>query len=267
VTDVDNTLFDWVEMWSSGFEILLRDLVEFLDLDENTIKRSIRRANQILGTSECSEVMFHLDIIDDVKRNQRSNELREMSARFQSAKDAATHLYAGVLATLNCLRTSGFRIVCLTESVRPYAEARAVHLGLDGLADLLVCPKFDLTEGFASGMGISLKRTPVMTLRKNLRKPDPRVLLCVAERFDVPISNIVYVGDSLFKDITMANSAGARGFWAKYGDAAASSKYNTLREVSHWPDGDILAEIELGFVQPRAEHVLSGGFQDIIEGL
>ena len=79
------------------------------------------------------------------------------------------------------------------------------------------------------------------------------------------MTEIVYVGDSLFKDVGMANAAGVRVCWAKYGRTTASPRYQTLVEVSHWHDQDIAAETNLYLNPPRPDHVLEKGFDELIE--
>ncbi len=43
-------------------------------------------------------------------------------------------------------------------------------------------------------------------------------------------TRMIYVGDTLMKDVLMAQQAGVRDVWAKYGEAQASEEYDGLCE-------------------------------------
>jgi phosphoglycolate phosphatase len=264
ITDVDNTLFDWIEMWEKGFRVLLKDIVELAELDEAEVKRSIRRANQSLGTSEHDDIAFHLDIFDDVMRHHQRENLYSIGRRFRASKEAATRLYPDVAPAMSFLRSQGIRIFCLTESVALYAETRLSQLGLTGLVDGLICSKFPGATG-GHDVAHNLRLIPVTTFPFELRKPNPRLLRLVSEVLEVPMSRLIYVGDSLYKDVVMGNVSGVEVCWARYGDAAASPSYATLREVSHWPDVDIEADRNVRQTRPQPDHILSKGFHELVE--
>ena len=75
----------------------------------------------------------------------------------------------------------------------------------------------------------------------------------------------MYLGDSLFKDIAMANDAGVTSVLAKYGVAQHREEYQLLREVTHWTDADVQREKEVvqrtGIV---ANYVLESSFDEIL---
>jgi phosphoglycolate phosphatase len=264
ITDVDNTLFDWIEMWEKGFRVLLKDIVELAGLDEAEVKRSIRRANQSLGTSEHDDIAFQLDIFDSVMRDHQRESLDLIGRRFRASKEAATRLYPDVAPAMSFLQSRGIRIFCLTESVAPYAETRLSQLGLTGLVDGLICSEFPGATGVRA-VSHSLWQIPVTTFPFELRKPNPRLLRLVSEVLEVPMSRLIYVGDSLYKDVMMANVSGVEVCWARYGDATASPSYATLREVSHWPDVDIETDRNIRQKRPQPDHILSKGFHELIE--
>src|SRR3546814_10603857 len=52
ITDVDNTLFDWVNVWHAAFSAMLAELLRLSRLDEATLLSEIRKVHQRVGTSE-----------------------------------------------------------------------------------------------------------------------------------------------------------------------------------------------------------------------
>ena len=59
-------------------------------------------------------------------------------------------------------------------------------------------------------------------------------LLDIISEIGVARDDAVYLGDSLFKDVAMAQSAGVDDVLAKYGESHTRSEYDLLRAVTHW---------------------------------
>src|SRR6202012_3746694 len=73
-------------------------------------------------------------------------------------------------------------------------------------------------------------------------KPNAKVLLDIIGSVGSDPARTVYVGDSLFKDVTMAKAAGVLDIHAKYGESQRREEYNLLRKVTHWTDEDVERE-------------------------
>jgi FMN phosphatase YigB (HAD superfamily) len=84
------------------------------------------------------------------------------------------------------------------------------------------------------------RRTPAGHL-----KPDPAVLSAIVEELKIPPSAIAYVGDSLMKDVAMAQKAGVIDVFATYGVVQRRPEYDLLRRVSHWTQEDVEREREI----------------------
>ncbi|WP_207759366.1 hypothetical protein, partial [Sphingopyxis terrae] len=52
ISDVDNTLFDWVHIWHAAFSAMLNELLQLSGLDEDQLLPAIRAVHQHVGTSE-----------------------------------------------------------------------------------------------------------------------------------------------------------------------------------------------------------------------
>ncbi len=81
-----------------------------------------------------------------------------------------------------------------------------------------------------------LKVTEHRHVPRGVTKPDTQVLTTILEDHKVEPERAVYVGDSLTKDILMAQAAGVHDAHAAYGVSDARPEYDLLRRVSHWPD-------------------------------
>jgi phosphoglycolate phosphatase len=78
-------------------------------------------------------------------------------------------------------------------------------------------------------------------------------------------TDCVYVGDSLTKDIAMAQDAGVADAYAKYGKAQHTGAYQLLRDVTHWSDADVEREKRIGEREVRSTVVLNSTFSEIMD--
>jgi D-glycero-D-manno-heptose 1,7-bisphosphate phosphatase len=67
--------------------------------------------------------------------------------------------------------------------------------------------------------------------RCNCRKPKPGMLLSIAERFNVDLNNVPFVGDSL-KDLQAASSVGALPILVKTGKGEQTAKNDQLPKTT-----------------------------------
>jgi phosphoglycolate phosphatase-like HAD superfamily hydrolase len=84
------------------------------------------------------------------------------------------------------------------------------------------------------------------------RKPNPILLLDICEREGIRPAEVVYVGDSLTRDVSMAKGAGVTAVWARYGTIYNRDYWKILVQITHWTDEDV-----------KREEVLREQFKDI----
>ena len=77
---------------------------------------------------------------------------------------------------------------------------------------------------------------------KGVTKPNPDVLLDIVKDVNRSPEECLYLGDSLMKDVAMAQDAGIIDVFAAYGGVQHREEYNLLRQVSHWTDSDVKRE-------------------------
>lgn len=274
ITDLDNTIWDWFHAWHTSFTSMLDRLEQISGVPASTLEPEIRAVHQRRGTSEYSYLLNELPSLqhaagDTAPLVKYDEAIHEMN----SARLANTQLYPGVASTLQILRNKGVLIVAYTESIAYWTEWRIKNTGLDGIIDILYsAPDHDLPLGVSfqdirkmEPEAYGLKRTVHRHVPKGAIKPNAAILRSILADCARAPRDALYVGDSLMKDIVMAQRAGVRNAYAKYGESQHRAEYSLLQRVSHWHDSDILREPQITAEMVAPQFVLERGFGEILE--
>jgi phosphoglycolate phosphatase len=73
------------------------------------------------------------------------------------------------------------------------------------------------------------------------------------------------VGDSLLKDVAMAQAAGVADVFARYGDVRGRPGYDLLRRVTHWSPAVVTGSEQRVEADVRPTHVLKTGFAELLD--
>ncbi len=275
VTDLDDTIWDWLNMWHNSFEPYFKRISKQFNIDISLLKSDFKKIHQKYGSSEASFIHHELTCLSQEQKNEfdvpNSNE-KSILHDYYSLKKQSLFLYEGVKESLKKLKEKGVLIVGFTESNAFFTKYRIKHLELDGLIDYIYAP-------IDTGVPKSVYRhyseefwepdiTEIRYLSKEVKKPAPEILEIILRDFKAKKENTIYIGDKLDKDISMANEADIDSVYAKYGHLIDTEKYQLLREVTHWIDEDV--EREKIFKEkhkdtPFAKYTLNNSFDEIFK--
>jgi phosphoglycolate phosphatase-like HAD superfamily hydrolase len=274
VTDLDNTLWDWFEIWYASFSALLNGIVSISGIPQEELEPEIRKIHQARGTSEYSYLIGELPALNDL-HGPDANLQEIYKDAIEAAREArrrVRRLYPGVLETLKLISAEGTTIAGYTESLAFVTSARVKKLGLDGVLDFLYSPEdHDFPEGVSpqdlrtlNDEAYELEHTEHRHTPQGHLKPSPAVLEAMISELQGS-ADVAYVGDSLMKDIAMAQTVGALDVWAKYGLVQHRPEYALLQRVSHWTDEDVEREKQIA-QQPEVAPtiVLEHSFSEIL---
>jgi FMN phosphatase YigB (HAD superfamily) len=254
ITDLDNTLYDWVGSQIPAFNAMLAQLQRETGLPEQQLLDSFRRVHQRHGTSEyaLALALAELDVLDGDPAARLARHAGSVAA-FATVRDQTLRLYPHVIDTLRTLRREGRKVVAHTDAFMHYASLRVCQLGLEDVLDGLFAPaghpfpndQVPDRDLFSDAQRCR-SRVPIHEeLPNQLVKPDPEVLWDILDRFGVAASEAVYVGDSLSKDMLLAQRAGVADVFAAYGPNYDSDLYRRLVEITHWTAADVERETQL----------------------
>ncbi len=248
VTDLDNTLYDWVTSFARSVGPMVGELAALLHIDEEAVYGELKAVHRRHGNSEHPFAILELDCVGrafpDATPAELLTHLARPLAAFNAARTDSLRLYEGVADTLAALRARGVVIVGHTEAIGPTARQRLRLLGIEQHFAGVYCLASELgphpSPEWQDKGGVPLHIVP-----REERKPNPALLrdICASEL--ARPEEAVYVGDSLTRDIWMARRAGVTAVWARYGRSYTDQDWDTVVRVSHWTPEDVRREARL----------------------
>jgi FMN phosphatase YigB (HAD superfamily) len=272
VTDLDNTLFDWVEVWYQSFSAMLDEISRISEISKDSLIPDIKAIHRRHGTSEYAFLIEEIPSI--TKKFPKADLLRLFEPAlhaYRKKRKQYLQLFPTVLESLRRLKNNGVTIVGYTESMAYYSSYRIKRTSLDGVLDYIYSPPdHDIPKDIPAEL---LRRYPASyyeleaTVHRptpiGLLKPNAEILLSIIDQVKIRPDKTVYIGDSLMKDIAMAQDAGIDNAWAKYGTAHERPEYGLLQAVTHWSDEDVRREQELQRADIQPTVILENEFADI----
>ncbi|MCH2256924.1 MAG: HAD hydrolase-like protein [Alteromonas sp.] len=252
ITDLDNTLFDWFDIWCATFKPLLETASKISGIDREKLIQEIRPIHQKHGTAEYAFVLEEIPSLLEKygSRDKIHSELGEAIYAARSNRLKHLKLYKGVYDTLAELRAKRVRVIAYTESKEWYTKFRLKRFGLDYFIEKVYSPgdheRLPIEDNMRTDISfdnVEFKKTP-----KDELKPNPQLLLDIIRDAGVDKKECIYIGDSEIKDIDMAHEAGVTSVFAKYGTSHFEQRpddYDLLRSVTHWTDEVVLREKQL----------------------
>jgi FMN phosphatase YigB (HAD superfamily) len=230
VTDLDNTLYSWVDYVVYAIDAMVRSLVETTGFGHDEILDSLRQVYAVRGSIEYPFVIQEAALFRDrVADFEQFAEEVLYPARQAFAAERRERLrpFEGVVETLRELRRRGIPVVGLSDASSFGATLRLRLLGLDGYLAALYAiepyplpPPERLERRILDKLEAGLYRPEtlrVVNLPVEAVKPSPRGYESICREFGVEPQETLMVGDNLAKDMGVAEAVGAHGLWAEYG--------------------------------------------------
>ncbi|RKT00187.1 HAD hydrolase-like protein [Flavobacterium sp. 123] len=251
ITDLDDTIWNWLEMWHSSFKPYFDDIVKSTKVNPDVLKADFKNLHQKYGTTEVSFAFNELTSLSAKQKEEITKKPitgKSILHKYYSNKKRNLNSYNGVLDTLKKLKEQGVLIIGFTESNAFFTKTRIKHLDLDGVFDCIYTPVDsgipENTIRYYPENYWEPKLTEIRHLSKYDRKPNKEILEIILRDFKLKKEQTIYIGDKLDRDIQMAIDTGVTSVYASYGHIIENEKYELLKAVTHWNDDDVKREIE-----------------------
>lgn len=251
ITDLDGTVYNWIDAIAPSFRAMIHALARVTSLDESTLYESFRRVYQKHGTLEYAFAVQELDIWNNLNWDQEKvNTVALTAARgaFRRVRRNRLKLFPDVKSTLGWMRNEGILVVGYTLAPNHQAQKRLRFLMIDRYFDYLLCPirraipesaPLDVIAGQNTNKPASFVKS-ILEFDDDQRKPDPGFLLMFMQEHKFAPQRTYLVGDSIEKDVLVAQRAGIHDIWAKYGSLLVNSKnIETIRRISTYSPKEI----------------------------
>jgi FMN phosphatase YigB (HAD superfamily) len=274
VTDLDNTLYDWVTFFTTSFFRMVEAASEKLRVPRDQLLNEIREVHRRHRNSEHPFALLEIETVTkrypNWSRGELAKEFQSVFDEFSRTRRETLKLYSGVRETLERLRLNQTPVVGHTEATVPNALYRLRALELEGFFYRLYAATPSGSGHYDKERGEALLRTSidVKYLGPGEHKPDPRVLLDICEQSRTSPQETLYIGDSMSRDIAMAKDAGVWAAWAQYGGRYDQELWNRLTQVTHWEEEDVQrAEQDKPYTgSTTPDWVLRDSMQEIFNG-
>lgn len=282
ITDLDNTLYNWVDYYIPSFLAMVDEISKISKIDQEVLKRSFKILHEQFKTTEYTFAIQQLPEIRAIDPEFTTAQILEKYSpalkAFRLKRKESLRLYPGVYDTLVEFKQQKKMLAAVTDSLRFHAEARLKQLSVDGLFDAFVSPP---DHGFPSGTAPGDVRfyedetkyrvsIPVrIQLGSDVRKPDASVLMPLLERLSVCPHEAIYIGDSLTRDILMAQRCVVYDVLAEYGSVYMQQNYEELLKITYWTQREIDEDARLRTCvsQPSFKVSSFSQIERVIEGL
>lgn len=259
LTDVDNTLFSWIDFFAPCFRALVHAVAREGGFPEDELYNSFKLVFQKEGTVEYRKALQDNDLIKNLSKEKQERLIYIGSVAFSRAMPKHLKPYDGVKETLRELRADNVYIVAVTNSGALQAIDRLRRLGLSKLLNGLVAWNHDVTgiiednAVFEQLVQARLRNSglpwAIILPSENL-KPNTSAYEYALRRLKLHSAKVWVVGDSLHKDLSPAIGINAISIWAQYGHAFVERNFDTLLRITHWSNEKIASTYDTTILKP-----------------
>jgi FMN phosphatase YigB (HAD superfamily) len=243
--DLDNTIYDWLTAFVPAFYAMVHEAVPLLGVDEEELLDDLQAVHRKHGDSEHPFALLETRAVQKRFGQKPQREIAQILDpafhAFNRLRKQNLRLYDGAYETLEQLSRDRVPVVAYTDARVINCLFRLRRLGVKNFISRLYAPGHVAKQVDQS----DLEDDFVRLLPPSDRKPNPQTLVDICLQYRVERSRALYVGDSLVRDVYMANQAGLHSAWAKFGTLYDKALWPKLVRVTHWTDADLEREKRL----------------------
>ncbi len=232
VTDMDNTLYSWIDYVVPAVEAMVDAVVRATNLPRLRVVQALKAVYTKYESNEYPFALQESKLYEEFPDFGSFDKLVIAPARaaFSDARRKYLKPYKGVIETLTALKERRIPVVALTDAPRNPAEQRVRRLGFDVLLTAMyTMPGFTFPEGpdgaalvapdilLKQEKGAYTPACPVVELPRDYEKPNAAGLKKILQTYGLQPAEVLVVGDSVKKDIAIAKELGCHDAWAEYG--------------------------------------------------
>lgn len=239
ITDVDNTLFDWVHFFGETVEAFSRLIAKRGRVDRARVLTELRREYLQQGHVEYWTALHAVAerMLDD---RSSAGLLADLRDTFLGVAAQRLVPYEGVLSGLGDLRQHDVAVVAVSNSPQHVLDHRLELMGLGTVCVGVIGS--DRVDGWRDSWESLLTNIEGRRPRRPYHPHPVDPALGKAEAYSYviekfgrgPTTRVFVVGDSIERDLLPAREVGAKAIWARYGAILKWRAYQELLAVTPW---------------------------------
>ncbi len=245
LTDLDNTIYNWVDFYGPAFRALLSTVMKCTGIrDEAAVISQFKAVYLRHGSLEYPFAVEELELCKGRDEKEVQTLTTEATAAFWHAARLHLATYPHVDYVLERLRRENIAVVAVTNAPLHEVRRRLDQLGLLGKLSGLVAMEWFRPRARRT-LKIRLVDLPGLSNRsvrrcwrvgKDSLKPSTAAYQLVLDQLQLAPGRAWVVGDSVERDLQPGLQLGAKGLWARYGQQYRRENLETLLAITPWPD-------------------------------
>jgi len=130
ITDIDNTLFNWVDYFAPAFHAMIHVLHAATSVTEAQLTQECRAIYEHYGTLEYSFVLQHLPSLASWPPDEVDALIQRVAIAFGRSRNKRMRPYPGVADTLRWAASQGMPVVAVSNAPVYFAITKLKRLGL-----------------------------------------------------------------------------------------------------------------------------------------
>jgi FMN phosphatase YigB (HAD superfamily) len=261
ITDLDNTIYNWVDFFGPSYRGMLHALCKRSNVSERSIESALIRMYNEHGSLEYPACAEELDCFRSLPPIEIAYLTKLMFQSFNVVRTARLRIYDGVVDLFTKLHATNIPIVALTNSPLEPAKRRLLSLGIAGCFSGIAGPALNaekqvrapLFPQWSPGILRSDRHfSRIIVVPTEQMKPDPGAYQAIVDKWNVSPEQCWVLGDSLLKDLEPASRLGMGTIWARYGGVCESHNMETILRITHWSAADLETAYGQGFQPDHA---------------
>jgi FMN phosphatase YigB (HAD superfamily) len=239
-TDLDNTLYNWVDYFGPSFRAMIHALAPKFNMTEDVFFEELKEIYKRKGTLEYLPVLQELPVFKQLSDSKKKDYIKLATIAFGRARNKNLSAYSSVVSTLKNLQQSGVIIIAVTNAPSYFGEYRLKKLAIDKyFYGIPAWEGKEMPQGFKVEKRYSKHINHRWQFTKDEIKPNPFAYLRIISDLKISHKTTYVVGDSISKDLNPAKEIGAKTIWAKYGTEFDKKNFDTLLRITHWESDDV----------------------------
>lgn len=248
LTDIDNTLYDFVDFYGMAFRGMVHVLSGQLQVPEERLILEFKDIFKTTGTLDYQFLIKDLKSAQHLDKNSMADLIRYGRIGFDRAKRKRLQPYPGMIEALRLLRRGGVSITAVTNAPYYHAIRRLQDIGafqfFSGLvawegkpppsSDKSALARYKAVREFARG-----KLEFFELFSREMSKPHSYPFFLTRQHVKQNNIQLFALGDSISKDLAPTSALGAVTIWARYGTKVDKKNLDTILDITPWSESEI----------------------------